>query len=388
MPKNVDSFNACIESKLREFTNYDRAVDIVSGFEAYCNNSDIVDQLVYFDRFPIMANPVKMTPDFAVLFDDYGLIFEISVGSPFNNTLENKLKQLKKYDEHFKFKCNSGDERITPSTQDIVLILDSRDADEMFINLNQKIEQTPEFHFNNNLIFLHYTFRSEESYYFIKKFSGNNNSFRDNSLPTKTRFENVFHGGRKMSFSPRHFKEHKAKSNLCNDQPPDIYTSVFLWNKIFYEYLSYDQRINLSKGSSRNPQDIDLNIDRLVKNINDNYIKNGNVRTKWIIKAMKLLEKADLAEFVSNKDVIIHFHNFRRLPSRGPRNEAALEHDRPHDMARIIAEKYCNNINSNKKIRKGRRTQNNPNIPKPTFRQKSIQDYIQDFLQRSQKDAC
>ncbi|MFA4889975.1 MAG: hypothetical protein WC628_10480 [Candidatus Omnitrophota bacterium] len=380
MPKNVDSLNGCIDNILKGYTEYDRTVDVVSGFEAFFNNSDYNGHLIYFDRFPRISSPQKLTPDFTVLFNNYGLIFEITKGiakEKDDKPLEKKLRQLLKYDSKLEFKSDDENNKVIPEIQDIVLILDVRDANEAFVRINQKIEENSEFEFKNNLILLDYNFIPEDCCYSLRKFAGKNRCFRDGFLPEDIQLEkNMGTMSKSLRFYPKHFMLQKSKSNLCNDQPTDLYMSVYLWSRILYNYLDANQRAQYQKGSSRIKQYINLNIDVLVKDINNKYIKNGNVHTTWIKDAMKFLEKANLAEFTSRRDVTIHYHNLQKgsLSKRRYGSEAASEHDGLYELAKLIAQRHCYNLQKGRNKTKTKSTKSLPPRPKQLFRQLSLYD--------------
>lgn len=382
MPKNVDSLKACVSTYLKGFTDYDRTVDIVSGFEAYFNNYNYEGHFIYFDRFPKISSPNKLTPDFMALFDNYGLIFEITKGiakEKDDKPLVKKLRQLMKYDSNLEFKSDDGNNKIIPENQNIVLILNGEDSNEAFKRINQKIGESNEFKFKNKIVFLEYNFIPENCCYSIKKYAGNNGNFQDEFLPEEIQLEkNMESLGKSLKFYPKHFMLSKAKNNLCNDRPTDLYMSVYLWNKVLYNYLTPDQILLYQKGSSRVKQNIDLNIDILTNDINEKYIKNGNVRITWVKDAMVFLEKAKLAQFTSKKDVRIHYHNLQnRLPLKGySSSEAASEHDSLYELAKQIAYRHCNGIARTGKKNKRQNIDNTlPKIRRP-YKQMSLFDLI------------
>ena len=377
MPQNVDSLNARVGKTLKEFTDYDRTVDIVSGFESFFNNLDYKNHLIYFDRFPRMPIPHK-TPDFTALFNNYGIIFEMTKGiakGTDDKPLEKKLKQLLKYDTHFEFRCDGQNHRVMPENKDIVLILDHRNSNEAFMRIIQKIEENSEFNFKNNLIFLDYSFIPEDGCYSINKFAGKNNCFRDVSLPENIQLDKrVWFRGKSLQFYPKHFMLQKFKNRFCNDTPPNIYTAVFLWNEILYNYLDADQRNLYQKGSSRIKQDININADQLVKDINTKYIKDGNVHTKWVIGAMRFMEKANMVEFISSRDIVVSYHNLPKpRPSKAHQGGAeALQHDELNELARQIAYKHWSSTQGRKR---GKRSSIKLAPPKPKQRQITIYDF-------------
>jgi len=156
--------------------------------------------------------------------------------------------------------------------------------------------------------------------------------------------------GVSLKFSANTFMETKARNILCNDPPSDIYMSVFLWDRIFKNYLKPDQFFELQRKNSGKIQDLNLNIDELTYYINHDYIKGGNVHISWVRDAMKFLAKANLAEFESNKDVTIHYHNLqKRSVSKKSGDKKATLDDELHELGRLIAQQYCGNINKKKK---------------------------------------
>jgi len=203
---------------------------------------------------------------------------------------------------------------------------------------------------------LDYNFSSEKSCYFVRKYHGKNDSFRDTVLPLDKRLEEKLgeQRGNALKFHPDKFMDFKARSILCNDPPSNLYMSVFLWNKIFQNYLSPDQYHELQRRNPKKTQYITLNIDNLTKDINYKYIKNGNIRITWIKDAMKFLEKANLAEFISQREVTIYYHNLqkRSISKKNRSNKATSEYVELHELGRLIAQQYCNNFNKKKRQRK------------------------------------
>lgn len=109
MSTSPDSLSACIDNIYKTFLTYDTAVDIVSCFESFFINS-YRNELIYFDRFPTIP-PKRLTPDFTVLFDNYGLIFELKKTFPREEkAFEKELNQLLKYDSNLEFKANENGE--------------------------------------------------------------------------------------------------------------------------------------------------------------------------------------------------------------------------------------------------------------------------------------
>ena len=360
MSKNATSLVKCIEEILKKFTDYNQTVDIVSGFESFFH--DIYrDELIYFDRFPRNLSP-RLTPDFTALFDNYGIIFEMTRGiakktdENQDRPLEDKITQLKRYDEFdYPFRADNQGTKISPKIRDTVLILDHQDSQETFIRINQKIKDTSNFNFKNNLIFLDYTFNSDTHLYTINKYHGENGCFRDDLFDEGKRLELLLGTkiGKSLKFHPRQFMEFKAKTILCNDPPSDIYMAVFLWDRIFKSYLKPDQYFELQSKGSNKIQELALNIDNVTNYINTEYIKYGNVHISSVRDAMMFLEKANLAEFKSHKDVIVYYHNLQKKSfSKSDQGDKTATSIDLRELGRSIAKQYCNNFNKKKKIKR------------------------------------
>ena len=354
MQISPDSLNACMDTVYKGFVTYDVAVDIVSCFESFFNNSDYKDQLIYFDRFPSIP-PKGLTPDFTVLFDDYGLIFELKKTFPREEKpFEKEIRQLLKYDLNLELKANEQGKRVNPETQDIVLIIDNQDSNKIFKRINQKIKEDPKFEFKNNLIFLDYAFRSDTGCYSFRKYAGSNSIFRDTSLPEKVQLEKALgQDCDSLLITPEQFMEYKAIKVMCNDPPPNLYMAVFLWSKILHSYLDAEQLVEYRRGNPRKIQNICIDIDNLITYLNKKYIPNGNIHRGWINDTLSFLEKANLASIDSDKRVTIHYHNFQKssIVPRHFTHKGASEHAGIRDLGNLIAQHYCININKRKDIK-------------------------------------
>jgi len=372
MSISQDSLNACMDAIYKDFVTYDIAVDIVSCFESFFNNIDYKDHLIYFDRFPSIP-PKGLTPDFTVLFDNYGLIFEVKKTFPMlERPFEKEIRQLRKYDQNLEFKANEHGDRIKPDVQDIVLIIDGQDSNKIFKRLNKKIEENGEFKFQHNLIFLDYLFRPDTGCYSFRKYAGQNNIFRDASLPEGIQLErSLGQDSDSLLIMPEQFMEYKAIKVLCNDTPPNLYMAVFLWSKILHYYLDAEQLIEYRRGNARKTQDININLNELIMYLNNKYIPNGNVHRSWINETISFLENANLASTISDKEITIHYHNFQKssIIPRHFTNKGASEHAGIRDLGNLIAQQYCNNINKRKD--KKLKIKNKPTRP----RQKSLFDF-------------
>lgn len=312
MPRTPDPLSECKKKLIDQYTIYDRAVDIVSCFESFFKFR-YKDKLVYFDRFPtinIQQPPQKITPDFTVLFDNYGLIFELKKAfSKEVYPFEKELTQVKKYDLDLDFKKDLQGRRVKPKIQDIILLLDSQNSNKTFDRINKKRENDPKFKFSKNITYLDYTFKSENACYIFKSYAGDNQSFRDSDKCLENELgQNVD----ALVIKPDHFMINRVKGVLCNDQPPELYIAVYLWQKVFYHYLTEEQQLTYRRGNINKVEPIKINIDELTKYINDYCIENGRVRSNYIKDAISFFESADLASMNSDNEATIIIRNFKQ----------------------------------------------------------------------------
>src|SRR5207249_8520503 len=238
------AFRECRRNLIDSFTTYDQVVDIVSCWQALLSHG-YPQELTYFDRYPELG-PKVLTPDFSALFmRRYGIIFEVKRTFPRELVaIKKELAQLLSYDVSIPFKANSEGELVSPETHDIVLII-SPDVSSQVSTKIRELIQGGDLHFDRNPIIVEYFFEGSGrvSSYVFRKFPGYNGSFRDLSLPHDRRLE-IIMGEQAKPFrvSVSQFMPTKLKEVLCNDQPPPLYLAVYLWNNVFYNFLTTDQR--------------------------------------------------------------------------------------------------------------------------------------------------
>jgi hypothetical protein len=324
---------------------------------------------MYFDRFPNTL-PNRLTPDFTVLFNEnYGLIFEVKRTFPKDDdAFKKEIKQLLAYDAKLALKADDSSNRVTPTVHDIVLVISATNSYEIFNRFNKLVSESGEFKFENNVILMEYFYHTgdRDSRYIFRKFMGENRKFRDELLPTKKRFEYIL-GEKAQSFScyPRHFIKYKVNKVLCNDKPPGLYMAVYLWTKVFYNYLSDEQKKEWRRGNSQRIQSISISVDELLNNLNSNYIPKGNIRKRWLTDSIRFLEDAGLAFRPSDRRIEIRFRNLTQMIGhRKYTLEGEAEQEKIREYAHLIADQYCKNIIEEKKpdkkakpmVKKGKQT--------------------------------
>jgi hypothetical protein len=346
----------CIKSLINDFKTYDQAVDVVSCLESVFKFG-YKNWLSYFDRFPYISSR-DLTPDASVLFDEkYGLIFEVKRTFPKDDVgFKKEVEQLLSYDKKLEFKCDSSGRTLIPETHDIVLIISATQSNQIFNRLNKLIDEDQDFRFENNLIFMEYFYNTSdtEARYVFRKYMGKNRKFRDEFLPEKERLEYILgECSKSLECYPRHFMQYKVSQVLCNDKPPELYMAVFLWTKIFYSYLSEEQKKDWSRGNHKRIQNISINYNELCSNLNSNYIIDGNIRRGWIVDAICFLEAANLAKREPDDQAYIHYRNLNKIiGNRHHISEDVAEKEEFSEYGHLIAIEFCINKNKIKKIRR------------------------------------
>lgn len=198
-----------------------------------------------------------------------------------------------------------------------------------------------------------YNTSDTEARYVFRKFMGENRKFRDTFLPENESLEYILGDCAKaLECFPRHFMQYKVNQVLCNDKPPELYTSVFLWTKVFYSYLSEEQKKDWTRGNPQKIQKILINYNELLDNLNQNYIIDGNIRKGWIIDAICFLEIANLAKRETEDQAHIYFKNLNKFVGhRHHISEGVAEQEEFGEYGHLIANEFCENKNKAKKLK-------------------------------------
>lgn len=180
MTPEEDPVERCVSDLMAEFSTYDQMVDIVSCLESFFKNA-YREQLSYFDRFPQIQDP-ELTPDVTVLFrNGYGLVIELKRTFPLNDKgFLADIKQLESYDRKLALRAGEDGGTILPDVMDIVIMINSENATEIFKRFTRVCEENG-IGFENNLVFMEYYYDSSgtTSRYVLKKWAGPNRAFRD-----------------------------------------------------------------------------------------------------------------------------------------------------------------------------------------------------------------
>lgn len=345
------------EELLKEFSVYDKAVDIVSCWESSLNYiySEECDQF-YFDRFPSPdAGDKTLTPDFTVFFDEsYGIVGEIKRTFPDDReAILSELEQISRYDDDLGLKNAEGTQTV-PETCDIVIIIEGSSAPQIGTRLNRIIKEN-EFNFTNNPVLLRYHFNQDAlmSRYEFQRVTQLEFEFQDEGLDVDDSLSNILGEEGEyptLSVYPKHFSSFKVRKPICNDTPPGPYLATFLWHKIFPEYLNEDQYEIWQATNGQKEIPIELSVDGLTQKVN-NYMHDGTVKQVWIRRALDFLCGADLAEKEQGDEYSIRFMGFVQDVGEENIQEGSQELDQTQELADIFIHRYCKCVTEDEETR-------------------------------------
>lgn len=334
---------------LERFEVYDKAVDIVSCWDAYLNFIYAEEfSEFYFDRFPeINAENGQVTPDFTAYFNEsYGLIGEIKRTFPQDRrALNSELEQLKRYDENLCLQTADGRE-IAPDVCDIVVLIEGSSAPQIGTRLQRIIAEEGEFSFDSRPVLLRYQYNQDalQSRYEFQRVTQLEFEFQDDHLDIEDTLSNTIgeqgeYGT--LSCYPHHFSSNKVQKPLCNDAPPGPYLATHLWHKIFPDYLSDEQYEKWQATDGAKALSISISAEEVTDSLND-YMVDGTAREIWVQRALDFLCSADLAgEGDSSNEYTIRFMGFVKDINGAEIQEGTQERLEAKELAQTFIQRYC-----------------------------------------------
>lgn len=344
-----ESREECTSRLLREFGGYDQTVDVVSCCQSFLNFHQS-GHLTYFDRYPEVP-PSGLTPDFTALLGEYGLIGEVKRTFPKGeDAFRKEIVQLVSYDVPLSFRSDKEGNRSTPQTQDIVLVLFSPSNSFEIASKIGDIQDRGEVTFTKNLVLLEALYDTSDaiSHYVFRKIPVGSRPFRDSSLPPEIRLEAIL-GVQKKSINvyPKHFKSYKVREVFCNDDPPPLFTAVYLWTKVFYSLLTPDEIEVWRRGNPQKSIPVRVVPADLSKKINSEHIPGGNVRASWVRAALEFLEGCGLATIHPNSEFEVQYRNLAGVSQEAESEEGdRATSGRIKEYGAVLARLYCDSKTS------------------------------------------
>lgn len=338
------------ERLLKQFKTYDTTVDVVSSLEAVLNHiyNPQFDNF-YFDRFPSPSvDGREITPDFTVYFDEnYGLVGEITRTFPDDEhaIVNTELEQLSHYDNNIEL-CRGDGEYAAPDTCDIMVLIEGADAPQIGTRLNRILLDEVEVEFSKNVVLMRYQFNHDaiNSRYEFQRVTQMELEFRDDELDADPPVSELV--GEQGDYNtlrawPKHFIPFKARRPICNDSPPGVYLATFLWHKIFPQYLTGDQYQIWQATNGQREIPIALSVDDLTAEVND-FMKDGQVRRRWVRDALRFLCDADLAN-EQEGGFEVRFMGLVQNRSSENRQEGTQEREEIRELGDTFIRRYCEN---------------------------------------------
>ncbi|MFB6235513.1 MAG: hypothetical protein ABEH81_12425 [Halopenitus sp.] len=337
----------CIEEHLARFQIYDKAVDIVSCWEAYLSSvygSEFDD--FYFDRFPSLDDDEKeLTPDFTAFFtEEYGIIAEIKRTFPSGDkAIRSELDQIAAYDQELAIQTNRG-EYVTPETCDVLVLIEGSSAPQIGLRLQRMIDDEGE-NFDAEPVMLRYQYNQDalRSRYEFQRVTQLQYEFQDGHLDVeKTLYITIGEGGdyETLPCFPQHFKSNKVQKPLCNDTPPGSYLATFLWHKIFPEDLTDEQYEKWQGSNGQSRLSITVSVSGVTERVNE-YMQDGQVRKSWIRRSLEFLKKADLAESEDGEEYEIGYMGLVKDLGSDVVQKDAGELAQTRELGRTFVQRYC-----------------------------------------------
>lgn len=345
------------EELLKEFSVYDKAVDIVSCWESSMNYiyGEEFDRF-YFDRFPSLdAGEKTLTPDFTVFFDDsYALVGEIKRTFPDDRkAILSELEQIVNYDDDLGLK-HAASGHAVPETYDIVIIIEGSSAPQIGTRLDRIITEEDEIDFTANPVLIRYHFNQDAlmSRYEFQRVTQLEFEFQDDNLNVEDSLSFVLGEEgeyQTLSVYPKHFTSFKVRKPICNDAPPGPYLATFLWHKIFPEYLNEDQYEIWQATNGQKKIPVEVSVEGLTQRVND-YMHTGTVKPVWVRRSLAFLCGADLAEEEGDR-YTIRFMGFVQDIGEENIQDASQELDQTRELANIFIRRYCESVTQEEEAR-------------------------------------
>jgi hypothetical protein len=309
---------SCVEELLRNYQNYDRAVDVVSAFEMLFTQSetDLPSTVRHFERFPkVTALDGKIaTPDFSVVFKDgTGLAGEVSRIALHDASVDSLCHQLLRYDSLSALPSVHG------SPEDVaycdVLLLVPLDVGVPAIRriLHERMNAPGHWYKPSAPPCIVQFSLDLGRWVFQRPPDPSNGKLREGSRVAGV---NGWLDMNSIKVKPERFVDVKAARPFINDSVDSLYLATLLWSKTFATAASAQE--------GPTPRLISTSIDEIVADLHAKY---GGVKSDEVRKAMDLLQTAKLAEASRDGTWLVAWEK--------------LHSSRERELERILARRAC-----------------------------------------------
>lgn len=342
MVSGQEQYERCVEQAFAEFRAYDEIVDIVAAWEQFL--SDIaVTEAFDFRWFPDPVSTDSTTeqePTFtASLTSDYSIVCDVvqEISSdkhefkkrlnPFNNIKANDI-------------FHNGS---SPETVDVCLLIANDHAQAARVHLDS---YDTSYLKQPNIVPLEFNLIDQDTTpkYKFERMSLVGETFRDMSLPKKSKMSTRLSAEGSLAsiqIPISDFDRHKATGVLCNRQPPSLYLTCHMWDRVFYDQLNESQRIEWKREDPDRTLTFEVSADSLTKKLNEHYIPNGAVNVDWVRDTLEYLCVVETAEKLSNDQFRINFRNLS--DKRREYKDVAIRGGGFSDLAMLFSAWHCEN---------------------------------------------
>jgi hypothetical protein len=294
---------------LRDYRIYDEAVDIVSAFEGLFTQSASLPATVrHFERYPRIKRPDSddLAPDFTVVFNDgAGIAGEVSRLSLRDESLDTLAQQVGNYDRITELPVGKGGTAQVTHT-DVLLLIKADVAVQAFTRLRAAAND-PDHPYNPSRLPCIVQFSLvDNKYVFIRHADPDNPRLRENSRPRDDKDRTIAIGAwmeeSSVSVPDTLFIRPKVARAFMNDPLDPLYLASHLWQREIAEMAG------AARGGTRIR--VELSEAEVARLLRTRY---GTGRKAEVGHAMKLLERAGLAERIDHNDRwAVAFHQLAR----------------------------------------------------------------------------
>lgn len=277
------------------FRKYDRAVDIVSAFEMIftASSTELPGEVDCFERFPSIDHPDGnvATPDFSVLYrDGRALVGEIAYLGLHDGSIDSLCNQIGRYDTMGAVPGREGP--VEAIEIDVIVLVPLAVGIDAVRRIHKERRLEPEHPYKpmGPPIVVQFGF-SDGKYSFQRIPDPENGQSRDDGRSDNARLSVWFEST--ISVKPQRFAEVKASRAFVNDPINDLYLATHLWAKTFATMAGM-----LGGGF---PRRLEIDPVELALNMRKDH---GGVRSKDVVRALELLDRAGLARIVDGRWVV------------------------------------------------------------------------------------
>jgi len=123
----------------------------------------------------------------------------------------------------------------------------------------------------------------------------------------------------------------------------ELTIACYLWHKVFYAYLTEEQREIWNERNTNTKIEIEVNVKDLCDKLNNGYISNGGVKENWVRKTLYFLFNCNSGKKIDNDNFIIYFRNLV-IKTGVQYQEGVQERDEFNKLVKKLTEIFCKHV--------------------------------------------